>query len=546
MNFKRRLATIALLAFILSSSLYAGEAAVALPPLAKPAATAVQAINETELRKHLSFLASPELGGRYTLSPGFAIAARYLASRLESYGFRGAGEEGSFYQQFELVVAKPNGKDTWLKLTLGGQTQQYAFGDFFAGFGAPPGAAEGALVFVGTGISAPRLGHDDYAGLDVKGKIVVVAPGTPGGLDSSAVRAPERGAAAAAAHGAAGVIYLPSPMALRFLSAPNFAERAARNESVRLAGRRSEPTIPSVTVNAALAEALLAPLGLSLANIEEKLKAKEKLAAQALDGSAALNVAFEERREKTQNVVGILEGSDPRLKNEYVAFGAHYDHLKTSARGEFYAGADDDGSGTTAVLAIARAMSLERPKRSVFVIFHAAEELGLLGAEYNTDIRPAVPLDRIITNLNIDMIGRSRAAGDTAKENQRLADADTIYVVGSNRISSELHAISEKANEESEKLRLDYTYNDPNHPERIYYRSDHWLYAKNGVPVVFYFTGVHADYHRPTDTLEKIDFRKLARVTRLVYETGWRLANFPRALKKDVAPEPAAAGAVAN
>lgn len=542
MNLQRRFAVLVLLAVFLSANLYAGEAAVALPPLAKPSPSAVQAISETELRKHLSFLASPELGGRYTLSPGFAVTARYLASRLESYGFQGAGDNGSFYQPFELTVSKPQVKDMSLKITLGGETQSYAFGEFLSGFGTPAGEAAGALVFVGHGVAAARLGHDDYAGLDVKGKIVVLAPGTPPGLDASALRAEERGSAAAAAHGAVGVISLPSGMALRFFNAPNIVERLARNETIRLAGK-SEGAIPAATVNAKIADSLLAPLGLSLAKLEEKSKAKEKLQAQAIAGSATIAVVMDERREKTQNVVGILEGSDPKLKSEYVAFGAHYDHLKTNARGEAYAGADDDGSGTAAVLAIARAMSLERPKRSVFVIFHAAEEMGLLGAVYNTDVKPAIPLDRIITNLNIDMIGRSRAPGDTAKENAKLADAETIYLVGSNRVSNELHAISELANAESEKLRIDYTYNDPSHPERIYYRSDHWHYAKNGVPVLFYFTGVHADYHRPTDTLEKIDFRKLQRVTRLVYETGWRLANFPRALKKDVDPSASAAGA---
>jgi Zn-dependent M28 family amino/carboxypeptidase len=545
MNLQRRVAAALLLAVLLSTTLHAGEAAVALPPLSKPSPGPVQAINETELRMHLSFLASPELGGRYTLSPGFAIAARYLASRLESYGFKGAGEKGSFFQPFELVASKPQVKDMSLKLTLGGQTRAYNFGDFFPGFGSPAGSAEGALVFAGQGVSATRLGHDDYEGLDVKGKVVVLAPGTPPGIDASALKDEERGAGAARAHGAVGIINLPSAMALRFMAAPNIAERLARNESIRLAGK-NEGGIPTVTVNAKIAEALLAPVGLSLAALEEKSKAKEKLQPEPIDGTAAISVVFEERREKTQNVVGILEGTDPKLKSEYIAFGAHYDHLKTNARGESYPGADDDGSGTTAVLTIARAMSLQRPKRSVFIIFHAAEELGLLGAEYNTDINPAVPLDRIITNLNIDMIGRSRAAGDTSRENEKLADPDSVYLVGSNRISHELHAVSEQANAESEKLRIDYTYNDPSHPERFYFRSDHWLYAKHGVPVVFYFTGTHADYHRTTDTVDKIDFRKLQRVTRLVYETGWRLANFPRALKKDVEPAPAAAGATAN
>ena len=212
---------------------------------------------------------------------------------------------------------------------------------------------------------------------------------------------------------------------------------------------------------------------------------------------------------KSQNVVGILEGTDPQLKNEYVIFSGHYDHLKTGANGEIYHGADDDGSGTTAVLNIAEAMAMHPPKRSIFIIFHAGEELGLLGSLFNSD-HPAVPLDKTVVDLNIDMIGRSKPAGDTNEADKELTGPDAIYVIGANRISKELNEISEQTNNDFEKLKFDYTLNDPNHPERIYYRSDHWNYAKHGVPIIFYFDGVHVDYHKPTDTVDKIDFDKMS------------------------------------
>jgi Zn-dependent M28 family amino/carboxypeptidase len=205
--------------------------------------------------------------------------------------------------------------------------------------------------------------------------------------------------------------------------------------------------------------------------------------------------------------------------------------LKTGANGEIYHGADDDGSGTSAVLEIAESMSLRRPKRSIFVIFHVGEELGLLGAKYNADVKPAVPLEQLVVDLNIDMIGRSRPANDTNKDNEVLSGPNTVYVVGSDRISRQLHQLSEETNAQSARLNFDYTYNDPNHPERIYFRSDHWEYAKHGVPIIFYFTGVHADYHQPTDTIEKLDFEKMTKVARLVYETGWRIANLPKRLE---------------
>ena len=176
--------------------------------------------------------------------------------------------------------------------------------------------------------------------------------------------------------------------------------------------------------------------------------------------------------------------------------------------------------------------ALDPPKRSVLIIFHAGEELGLLGSDYNTDYAPAVPLNKIVTELNIDMIGRSKPAGDTAPEDKHLTDNNTIYLVGSNRISPELHQISEETNTQYQKLHLDYYYNDPRNPEMIYFRSDHWNYAKHGIPIIFYFDGTHVDYHKSTDTVDKIDFNKMTQVTRLVFETGWRVANLDHALAR--------------
>jgi Zn-dependent M28 family amino/carboxypeptidase len=168
----------------------------------------------------------------------------------------------------------------------------------------------------------------------------------------------------------------------------------------------------------------------------------------------------------------------------------------------------------------------------VLVMFHAGEELGLLGSAYNTDFAPAVPLDKMVVDLNIDMIGRSKPSGDNDRLDEHLTASDSVYLVGSNRISKELHEISEETNAQFQHMKLDYYYNDPNNPERIYYRSDHWNYAKHGIPIIFYFDGTHVDYHRPTDTVDKIDFAKLTQVTRLVFETGWRIANLDHRLTK--------------
>jgi Peptidase family M28 len=513
-------------AVTISAAMYAAAPAIVLPPVP----TTVDSITPGELRMHLQFLASEELGGRYTLSPGFAIAARYLAAHLEAYGFKGAGENGSFLQTFQVVSSKADTAKSALEITAsGGKATSYRFGDFYLSADGHNGEAQGTIVFVGQGISSASQKHDDYSGLDVKEKIVLIAPGTPADMDSSRLGENESGQGAAIAHGAVGILQLPPQRMLDLMKNKGFQERAASRETVRLA-RATEGKLPALLLGPALAEELLSAGGLNLKSIYEAVSHKQRLQPQKLDVSAKMTVATQLTRSTTQNVAAILEGSDPKLRNEYVVFSAHYDHLKTGPGGEIYPGADDDGSGTTAVLTIAHAMSLERPRRSVLVMFHAGEELGLLGSQYNTDYAPVVPLNQIVADLNIDMIGRSKKDGDNSLQDEHLTDANTVYLVGSNRISHELHQLSEETNAQFQKMKLDYHYNDPNEPERIYFRSDHWNYAKHGIPIIFYFDGTSVDYHRPTDTVDKIDFSKLTKVTRLVFETGWRIASLDHRL----------------
>ena len=515
--------------------LFLASLAGGLPPanLAPVPAASVDSITPTELRMHLEFLASNELGGRYTLSPNFAIAARYLASQLQAYGYHGAGDHGDFLQHFGVVSSKPDVEKSQLSITIGGQTTNYTFADFYMPTGGVEGKAEGQIVFVGAGISSPSQHRDDYANLDVKGKIVLLINNMAGGLDASRFQRGDSGDRAAASHGAIGVLQIPSQRFGEFMKTPVFKERIATRETVRLA-KQSEARIPVLVLTPALAEKLLSSFGLSLKQVQEAESDHKTLSPKETNASASMTVAFHQRQLTTQNVVGKLEGTDRELKKEYVIISAHYDHLEANERGEIYPGADDDGSGTASVLAIAHAMALDRPKRSILVIFHAGEELGLLGSEYNTDYVPVVPLENVLADLNIDMIGRSKPPGDQERLDAHLSDANTIYLVGSNRISKELHKISEDTNSQYQKLTLDYYYNDPSNPERIYYRSDHWNYAKHGIPVIFYFDGIHVDYHKPTDTVDKIDFTKMTKVARLVFETGWRLANLDHHLARDV------------
>lgn len=496
-----------------------------------PSAASVGTINQTELRLHLGFLASPEVGGRYTLSPGLQVAARYLASRLESYGYRGVGPNGSFFQPYEIQTLKVDAEKSAVEITVDGTTDRIAYGDF-ATFSDGEGGASGKVVFAGYGISSKSLGYDDYAGLDVKGKIVLLASGTPAGIDSSKVGEKEQGEDAAKAHGAAGMIALPPQRYIQFFASPAAREYILKNESVRL--KKTRPSgIPSAILKPESADRLLAKIGLTAAQVFETASKGGALAPRPIDATARVTIAVAGTSNTAYNVVGVLDGADPKLRNEYVSLSAHFDHLKTNAKGEYYPGADDDASGTAAILALARAFAVERAPRSIFVIFHSGEELGLLGSEYNADVAPAVPLDQIVVNLNIDMIGRSRREGDSDPRNAELTDANSIYVIGSDKLSSELHTLSEQTNTETARMRFDYTYNDANHPQQFYYRSDHWNYAKHRIPVIFYFSGVHADYHQPSDTIDKIDFEKMTKVARLVFATGWRIANLDHRLSVD-------------
>jgi hypothetical protein len=513
-----------LTAAILALSLLGNGGGASTLPLPSPAA--VEAINPIELRMHLEFLAAPELGGRYSLSPGLRIAGRYLASRLEAYGFRGGGPKGSFAQPFEIALQRPDPTRSSLAIEMAGERRQFALGEF--GVGATEGSVEGALVFVGCGVSSTAQRHDDYAGLDVRGKVVVIVPGTPAGVDSSLLTPDEQELGAARAHGAVGALILPSPRRASWAKSDSYADYLRNHESATLVKAKPEP-LPSIRLRPHQVDWVLSPLGLSYDQVYARLSKGESLKTAPLEARVRYSVGLTRRVVTSENIVGILDGADERLKREFVLVSAHYDHLE-SKDGVVYPGADDDGSGTAAVLAIAQAFAAERPRRSIMVVFHAGEELGLLGSEYNADVEPAVPLDQIVADFNIDMIGRSKRLGDNKPADSELTGPDSVYLIGSDRLSQELHALSERTNTESVKLHLDYSYNDPEHPQRFYYRSDHWNYAKHGIPVIFYFSGVHSDYHRPTDTVDKIDFQKMARIARLVFATAWRVANLDNRL----------------
>lgn len=235
---------------------------------------------------------------------------------------------------------------------------------------------------------------------------------------------------------------------------------------------------------------------------------------------------------KTENVLGFLEGTDK--KDEVIVITSHYDHIgkKSSGTGDLINnGADDDGSGTVAVMQLAKVFAKAKadghgPRRSILFMTVAGEENGLLGSEFYTD-SPVIPLEKTVVNLNIDMIGR--------RDEQHRDSAPYVYVIGADKLSSELHQLSEATNSKYTNLIFDYTYNDENHPARLYYRSDHWNFARKNIPIIFYFDGIHEDYHLPSDEVDKIEFDLLTARTKCVFHAAWEIANRDRRITPDAA-----------
>jgi Zn-dependent M28 family amino/carboxypeptidase len=511
---------------------------------AKPATMAtagqfgnVEAITAAQLKNYLYFVASDEMEGRDTPSRGLDLTAKFIAMNLSQWGVKPGGTDGTHLQKFPLTSRRVSPEQTMASLS----GQSFKIGDEF--IAAPlEGQASGQIVFVGYGYMVKSKNINPYEGVDVKDKVMLVAGGFPKGVTFQDLRgkagvdfdSPET---YARAHGAKGLIIIPNSSTITFWEQ---RYKASLNPTRMTMERPQQVTgVPTITASEKMAAAILQGEKLDYETVKKQMSegAAPESFALSPNKQASFNVAAKVEKTMTQNVVGIIEGSDPVLKNEYVAVGAHYDHVGMRASGDsdrIFNGADDDGSGTVATLAIAEALakSAQRPKRSVIFVWHAGEEKGLWGSEYFTD-NPPVPISQIITQLNIDMIGRSRQEGDTKPANKNLTGPNAIYVIGSKLMSTELGALSEEVNNSYLKLNFDYKYDAPNDPERFFYRSDHYNYAKKGIPIIFYFSGVHEDYHRPSDHPDKIDYEKMEKVTRAIFATMWKLANAPARPKVD-------------
>ncbi len=486
-------------------------------------------ITAADLKKHLSVVASAEMEGRETASPGQKKAAGYIESQFKQIGLKAPAQLKNYQQSYPLY------KDTLLSATLKLGKNKYQFGkDFIVSTTIPLKfeAKSKEIIFVGYGIADKN--YDDYAGKDVQGKIIFFFAGEPkingkslsAGLARNAGWSTNKKLVLAKQKGAiAAFIYSTDVIS-------NAAIANARKTNIiypRPVNKETE-RVAYATVLGVIAKNIF---GESVFNdLNTKAKAGELL--NSINLKPELKVKFEYKKKQQQfsstNVIGYLEGSDK--KDEYVFLTAHYDHLGKRDSIIYY-GADDDGSGTVSVIEMAEAFVKAKaegngPRRTIVFMTVSGEEKGLWGSEYYSD-NPLFPLEKTTVDLNTDMVGRSdpdRKNGDST---------NYVYVVGDDKISSDLKTISTSVNKKYINLELDYKYNDPNDNQRIYYRSDHYNFARKGVPIIFYYDGMlRPDYHRPSDTIEKINFELMEKRVRFIFLTAWEIANRDNMLKRDL------------
>jgi hypothetical protein len=490
-------------------------------------------ITAAQLKDYLSFIASDVMEGRDTPSRGLDTTAQFLAMNLSRWGFKPAGDNGSYFQKIALSRDVIDKAETRVQFS----NQTLALGDDYIPFARPADLPATQLVFAGNGWLVKSKNIDAYQGIDAKGKIAIIfAPPNayPRGISSSDLVG-KRGedwmnpAEYAQKQGVAAIVIIPD-----FQYLANWDRNRARiTERGMMKVDKFQPRagaqMPLIVVSPRVANVLFQGEKQDAISIFESAGHLPEPFMLSADKNLSLTVKVKSEAMTTQNVVAVFEGEDAVLKNEYVALGAHYDHVGVGVpvNGDaIYNGADDDGSGTTALLSMAESLrkASVRPKRSVLFVWHAGEEKGLWGSRYFTDY-PTVPLDKIVTQLNIDMIGRSKKAGDTNPLNRELSGPNEIYVIGSKMMSTELGELTETVNKQYLNLTYDYRYDDPADPNRFFFRSDHYNYARKGIPIVFFFDGEHEDYHKPGDSVDKIDFQKMEKVARTIYLTLWEVAN---------------------
>lgn len=496
----------------------------------KDARTGFESITTQNLRKHLTYLTSDELQGRETSYPGQRLAAKYIAAYFKSLGLKATGDNGTYLQQFDVEAIRVSDA-TSITVKSGTEEKTFSWIKDFIAFTARDTSVSGGAAVVG--YMDNRIA--DSLKPKLAGKVVVAFAGQRKlAKDTSSAQLMRRMMGFRNDPGSVATFIVmddAGPASYARLSA-QLASFGVTRGQMRLKGeaqRQMRPGPLMFYISTSVAKELFKTSGYSLDELREKAYQDSAFAPIILD-QVAVNVDAKMIKEdrQSENVIGFLEGSDPVLKKEFVVFSAHYDHLGVGTDGAIFRGADDDGSGTAMVMELAEAFAKNpvKPKRSLVFLTVAGEEKGLLGSTYYTS-HPIFPLEQTIADFNTDMIGRM----DTTHE--KTKDVPYTYLIGSDKISTELDSILQVANKETNNIQFDYTYNDPNDPNRFYSRSDHYNFAKKGVPIAFFFTGTHVDYHKTTDTIDKILFDRMVKIGQVVYYAGWKTANFDRLFVKN-------------
>jgi hypothetical protein len=499
---------------------------------------ALDAIRAEDMSFHLKFLSAPEFRGRPTPSVEQDIASKYIALTAERIGLQPFMPGGSYYQEVPVEVTSIVPAASRLRLVAPSGARVFSFpADATAGRWFETGQAVGEIVFLGYGLVAPDLGWEDGAGIDLAGKIAVILDATLPAehrlkpaenrrlLNGRAGALRERGAAAVVTiidearekRLSDGGLNFDLPQRTRVLDIDNAAP------GVPTSSRPSSGLFLQVEVRHSAGASLLGVSPDDLARWSEDLREGRPVAAKRLPGRHLdIDLVAAIRRGRAFNVVAYAEGSDPVLRREFVTVTSHHDHL-APREGRIYPGADDNNSGVVGMFEIAEALLLAPPKRSVVFVWNTAEELMLLGSYYFVQHCP-VPVEKISANLNLDMISRNAT--------------DHLYLIGSNKLSSELDASIKAMNESlGPGLRLDYTYEAPGHPDRFFFRSDQYPYIRYGIPGVWFFCGTTEDYHTEGDVEAKADYVKMEKVSELVYRVAMDIGNRPALLKLDLRPE---------
>ncbi|MGK9120197.1 M28 family peptidase [Olivibacter jilunii] len=488
--------------------------------------TYAELIDPTSARKHLTIIASDEFEGRETGKVGADKAANYIVQQFELLGLT-APVNSSYYQPLELAT-KAFSVDTF---EVGEHTFRHEKDFLIIGKRSKQEIKTDRMVFIGYGISDKH--YDDLAKIDIADKVVLLLNEDEprDKMGKSLITGQTKGSIWSTSNSKRMqhiiskkpklilAISKNADTLIQQISKKKYAEKIQLKEDLTQENLSTDHSPTVVYISPQTANLILSSHGSNLEKLKQEITESGKPRSRVLKSTLKLSFGQKIIDVKAQNVLGYLEGTD--LKDELLVITAHYDHIGVNPNGEINNGADDDGSGVTAVLEIAKAFARAKenghsPRRSILFMMVTGEEKGLLGSDYYTR-HPVFPLNKTIANLNIDMIGRI--------DPSHFAKADYVYLVGSDKLSSELHHISEAANKTYTKLDLDYRYNDPNDPEKIYYRSDHYNFAKNDIPVIFYFNGVHEDYHDIGDTVDKIDFPLLCKRAKLVFYTAWDLVT---------------------